>query len=85
MTNALRAVFTETGRSTYGPRKSNPEYAARDENGRMHTVTRHRWTLPASSWAWKAVPWEPGTKTIYADTLVELAEALGHDTEGRWA
>jgi hypothetical protein len=72
-----RKHFTPTAdRTAMGPRAVNPTYTVTSAKGAAYLVKRHQWVLPTTRWAWAARP-VAGGKTVYADTLEDLAYDLG--------
>ncbi len=72
-----REHFTRAGTSDYGPRAENPLYEVTGSNGIRYTVQRHQWVLPYTHWGWAARPMVVGKKTVYGDTLEDVACDLG--------
>jgi len=96
VTRALQKLFKRVDGDGYGPRKRNPIYETMPPNGVTYRVRRHKWTIPASRWAWSASPvraadgrtlsgaqrdWPQGTRTVYGDTLEDVAFVLGSQLE----
>jgi hypothetical protein len=84
MTKELRTIFTRTGEDAYGPKPTNPLYAATTADGRLWKVERHFWLAPSSRWAWAAEHRlaDGSREHKYGDTLEDLAFNLGFPLKG---